>query len=83
MCPGEFVLPSVLLLDRKNQTSVLAKHIYLCFIYLIHFILSLIALVICLLPCKTGPGCIKVMTPGCHVELDLIELIEMIYYVNT
>lgn len=35
-----------------------------------------------LLPRKRWPFCIKVVTSGCHVKLDLVELIKMTDYVS-
>lgn len=33
------------------------------------------------LPCKHRPVCVKVITSGRHVKLDLVELIEVVDYV--
>ncbi len=35
------------------------------------------------LPRKTRPICIKVVTSGCHIKLDLVELIQIVDYVSS
>lgn len=35
------------------------------------------------IPCKFWPICIKVITSGCHIKLNLVEFIKIVDYVSS